>query len=700
MIIICGIAGVISQTVNVEVMLRMLASMRSRGPDDEGIAIYDPNRGSVEPLLCPDTAPQAGGQPTIYTPSSATGNVLRSSVHAHNHSAAVLGNRRLAIRDLSSLGHQPMCNEDGSVWITYNGEIYNYTELRKALEASGHRFLSNTDTEVVIHAYEQWGEECFHRFNGMWGMAILDLRRKVLVLSRDRLGIKPLYYARLPMGLVFASEIKAILQHPQVNRSPNESVLYEYLARNLQRISQETFYEHIFSLSPGHYMSIDLRDQTILESRPYWSPLISCRAYMGKHKINRGVREEFLALLEDAVALRLTADVRLGSCLSGGLDSSAIVCVAKNLIRNNKLRRCFPGADQGFPLFSARFHNPKIDEGPWIKSVIEWTGAQGYDVWPEDAHWNREKLTEFLYTLDEPVRSLSVYAQSLVYRTAHEKGVKVTLDGQGGDELLGGYVGASIAYIESLIWNGASVRMVKKAVQRLLKLHPEWAPITVERINRYLDSPNYQTIKKYKERLLPLWSKLASSQEPVKTRSRDWLSSDFRPPRRRTLPLSAGKVDPFEKYVRLTLLDPGLTHLLRYADRNSMAASIENRTPFLDHRLVEFMLQQPAEYWVGDGTPKRLLREVTKGILPEEVRTRHQKVGFAYPMDTAFRGELRNILLEMLKEPNALISNYVNVATVKNMLGEHSANKANHGSVLWRVLNAEIWLRSLEREAV
>jgi len=690
----CGIAGIIGTVPELRVLNKMVTSLRSRGPDDEGYAIYQAPGTTIEPLAGADTDPRVRSAEYPYAPKLEWEQAeQRVAGRPGDTPWVALGNRRLAIRDLSCSGHQPMCNETGNIWLTFNGEIYNFESIRQELLNRGHRFLSSTDTEVIVHAYEEWGTACLERFNGMWGLALLDIPRQQLILSRDRLGIKPLYYAVLPHGLAFSSEIQSLLRHPSVPRAPNRRILYQYLAQGMQRIREETFVDSILQIPPATYAVYDLTRGEFCTPESYWEPSTSL-ASAGTRRPSRGAIQEFRALLKDAVALRLRADVPVGSCLSGGLDSSSVVCLAvpRDPVFVGEARRAHD--TEAFHVFSARFSDPRLDEGRYIQAVIADRHVTAHDIWPENTKWQMDNLDKFVAIMDEPVRSLSPYAQHCIYRAAGEAGVRVTLDGQGGDELLGGYVGASVAYIESLVRLGYSPRVIAQATRQIIDKHPDWAAYVRTRLLKLIGDAG-ESLGKTKQ--FDSLQELLRSIPPNEIRRRpptDWLNPDFsRMYDKQTRIRRTGS--PFADQMYRMLLDPGLPHLLRFADRNSMAASVENRVPFLDHRLVEFAFRQPPEFFVGNGTPKRLLREAMKNILPTCVRTRLQKVGFAYPMDDAMRGDLGAILHQRLATTRPAVAPYVNVDMIGSIARLHADGVENHGRLLWRVLNADIWLSQL-----
>jgi asparagine synthase (glutamine-hydrolysing) len=341
-----------------------------------------------------------------------------------------LAHRRLAIIDLSEAAHQPMANEDGSLWLVFNGEIYNFVELRAELIQKGHSFRSKTDSEVILHAYEEWGTECLARFNGMWAFALWDEKRQQLFCARDRFGIKPFYYTDAGGSFLFASEIKALLAHPAAGKKPDDATLLAFLAWGVLDHTGKTMFDGILQLSPAHAMVVRSGERP--EPYRYWDV-----------KINPSIRSDvpdldfearFLSLLRDAIRVHLRSDVAVGTCLSGGIDSSTLAVLINERIRTESPQSA--GARQ--KTFSAYFDDARFDESRYIGIMAAATGVDGYRVQP-DAGKVWDNLNRLLYMQDEPFGSLSIYAQYCVMRLAAGH-VKVVLDGQGADELLAGYL--------------------------------------------------------------------------------------------------------------------------------------------------------------------------------------------------------------------------------------------------------------------
>ncbi|MEN6621164.1 MAG: asparagine synthase (glutamine-hydrolyzing) [Smithella sp.] len=443
----CGISGFISSQPQPASLVWLMSDLiRHRGPDDEGFVLF--MDFASEPVIAggPDTPEQSWQAKVAYAPAKRREQVSDELVQL------AFGHRRLSIIDLSPLGHQPMSYQAGRFWITYNGEIYNYAELRCELESFGHTFLSLSDTEVILAAYAQWGADCLSRFNGMWAFAIYDSQREEIFLARDRFGVKPLYYWIAPNGaFCFASEIKQFTVFPGWVARVNHQRAYDFLVRSLTDHTDETLFAGVYQLQPGYAMRLRLGE---------WHPDSTGRLpveklYELKPDFFSGsfteAALEFRKRLKDAVYLRLRADVPVGSCLSGGLDSSAIVCLMNRLLHEK-------GAKDLQRTFSACSDVKRFDERYWIDQVVRMTGVDANYVYPSMQNLFKES-SAITWHQDEPFGSTSIYAQWNVFRLAAQNGVKVMLDGQGSDEQLAGYHGYFGARFADLFRKGRLLRL-------------------------------------------------------------------------------------------------------------------------------------------------------------------------------------------------------------------------------------------------
>lgn len=613
----CGIAGIIDFDggVDLRVAVEMARLLEHRGPDDSG--------SFTEP-------------------------------------GVALAHRRLAIIDLSADGRQPMADASGRYQLVYNGEICNYRELRAELETLGHRFRTRTDTEVVVEAYAEWGSSCVTRFNGMWAFAIWDRHERELLCSRDRYGIKPFYYLCDGQRVVFASELKAFRAYP-ASLDPNPRAVRAYLEHGLLDHTDETFFAGIMQLPPAHSMTFNREGR---ELRRYWS--------LEPRDVEGDAGDEVRALFLDAVRLQLRSDVPVGSCLSGGIDSSAIVGAVDHLLRTEAESATPVGERQR--TFTSYFADPGLDERPYARAVVDRTHA--------DAHWisftddDLEKdLAAIVEAHDEPFRSTSMIAQWYVMQAARNRGITVMLDGQGADELLAGYRSFFAFFFADLLRHG-----------RVRELASE-----VAAYRRFTGSGGADTIAALARPFVPdalAW----------RTRSRLNGSASLVHPQLRThdpvLPLGPRTFpDRLRSQLHL-VLERRLPELLHAEDRNSMAHSLEARVPFLDHRLVELLFSLDASHVIERGRTKIVLRRALADLLPPLVAGRVDKIGFATPEARWFRGNLGLFALDVFGSREFRERGFVDVRVARRRLERHRNGELEAGSELWRALNLELWARS------
>ena len=557
---------------------------------------------------------------------------------------ASLGFRRLSIIDLAG-GHQPMSTDDGLVHISYNGEVYNFRELRAELEALDHTFHTNCDTEVVLHAYAEWGTDCFRRFNGMWGVALLDQRGSGVrvVLARDHFGIKPMYYARSGDRVLFASEIKAILQDPTFERRVDDQQMYEYLAYGLFDHTEATFFDGVRTVPAAAYAIVD--DDGVRVER-YWEPVLS--------ESGSGDPAEFRAVFERAVERRLVADVPVGICLSGGLDSSSICTVMARQLEAHVPDSVSLG--DRLETFSAVFPGDPIDETRYIDAVLDVTGAATSRCEPTAKDFVRE-MEPWVWHIEEPMVSSAPFAMWMVMRLAREK-VTVTLDGQGGDELLGGYDHYPYVYLRELL----KKRRVRTFAQEAWRSRDVVGPLVRRRLGQRRHPVDVRGL------LDPAWT--GAKPAPVDDRVADDLKQRL--------------LQDFTTY--------SLPPLLRYEDRASMAHSLEARLPFLDQELVEHILALPAKAIIEHGWNRRVLREGLRGTLPDGVYRRRKKIGFTTPEFRWYRRE-RAVLNGVLNSPSFASRPYWDAAAVADAFRRACNGEVEESMFFWRALNAEVWMR-------
>ena len=574
-----------------------------------------------------------------------------------------LGHRRLSIIDRVG-GHQPIANEDETVWLVYNGEVYNYRELHAELEAAGHTFRTSSDSEVIVHAYEEWGPGCAARFNGMWAFAIADLREGdgTLVLNRDHFGIKPLFYARSPQTgrLLFASEIKALLQDPDLKATPHDQMVYEFLQHGLHDHRDETMFTGIYHVPAATWMEMPLclplepASTSLatgllsepLESTPYWTPELRTDG-----KPDPAL---FRDLFRTSVERRLVSEVPVGSCLSGGLDSTSIVAFMSELLKEDA-----PDAASlrgQLKTFSAVFDGDPIDERDYIEVAVESTGADTTYTNPMSAEFVDE-LREFIWHQEEPFVSTGPYAQWCVMRSAREQ-VTVLLDGQGGDELLAGYVPYQLVYLRQL-----------------------------RREGRYTELRD-ETMKS-RDVLWPLIRRRLS-QRSKRLATRGLLRPGFL--RHVTDPTTAVSRTQLKQRLLQDLITFCLPCLLRYEDRNAMAFSVESRLPYLDQEFVDYLLTLPDDAIIRHGWSRWILRAGLKGTLPDKIRLRRWKVGFTTPEMRWIKAR-RAVFTSLYQSPTFQSRPYWDGEALVGAFRECCRGKVEESPFFWRTANVELWLR-------
>jgi len=595
----CGVCGVVEldRPPAREPVERMLADLAHRGPDGRGVFAAD---------------------------------------------GVCLGHLRLAIIDLSDAGLEPFASDDGALQLVFNGEIYNYLELREELRGKGHVFRTHTDTEVLLAGYREWGPRCVERFNGMWAFAVWDAERRSLFASRDRLGVKPLYYRLDGRRLAFASE-------PWVlgDGRANVSAIRDYVEQGYLDQGEETFFSDVRRLPPAHSLTFDANG---LRLERYWQ-LERCDP---PPDATAAVRETFL----DAVRLQLRADVPVGTCLSGGIDSSSIaVAVSHHGHEHQKT-------------VTAYFDDAGFDERRYAQAVVDRTGA--------DARWITftasdlvESLPAIVQAQGEPFGSTSICAGWFVMREAKRAGLTVMLDGQGGDELFAGYR-AYFGYRLSDLLHAGRLGEAAAELRAFADVNgPRWAAVAL--VNPHVP-----------ERVrLAARARLRGSASLV--------SSELR-----ALPTSNGDEacvfpDRLRRHQQLVLSRRGLPELLRYEDRNSMAHSLEARVPLLDHRLVELAFSLPGNELIRRGETKSVLRRALGDLLPPLVRERRDKLGFVTPESRFLRAELGSLASDVFASRSFSNRGFIDDASAKRRLERHRRGEIDAGMELWRALNLELW---------
>ncbi len=634
----CGILTIVnSGTYSAsENLLAACSIIRHRGPDDEGLLTWVP-----------------GEDPKIWagsdTAAATTQHWGYETLRPGQKFKVGFGHRRLSILDLSPAGHQPMQYDKAGLAITFNGEIYNYPEIKSELEGLGHNFLTRTDTEVILHAWEQWGVACLQKFNGMFAFVILDYRKKELYAVRDRFGVKPLFYYKSADSLYLASEIKQIRTAPGYSLTMNEQAARQYLAAAAVDTSDATFDSHIRHLPQGHYLKMSLEGTAHDFSIHPWYEL-QPKTWSGSYE---EASDELKRLLIDAVNVRLRSDVPVGSCLSGGLDSSSIVCIVADLLSER-------GETAGQETVTACYEDLRYDEWKFAQEVIKKTHATSHRTFPSFAQL-KDEFSDFIWHQDEPNGNTSQFSQWSVFKECHRAGLKVMVDGQGADEQLAGYGGNDVPFYTGLL---------KKA--RFLAL---------------LDEALYY--KKEKGRwpigfLLNAFKLVSGKKLPVPMA--DWLIS-AQPSVMHEQPAHS-----LQENLRRQLTMEPLPALLRYEDRNSMAWSVESRTPFMDFRLVEFTAGLPARYVYNKGVRKTILRTAMQDILPPAISGRKDKMGFVTPEEVWLKGEGKEWfsqgVADTCKRFNGLL---INPTATTNHVNAIISGAEEFSFMPWRVLCFGRW---------
>lgn len=630
----CGIAGIVlrerGQAVDAAVLGRMTEVLRHRGPDDGGLVTW--------------------------------GNVG-------------FGHRRLALIDLER-GHQPMGTDDGSLWVTFNGELYNYVELRTDLIQRGCRLRTCSDTEVLLHLYACYGTDMFARMNGMFAFALYDRPRRRILLARDRFGEKPLYWYRDGGRFLFASEIKALLQAPAVHAEPDPAALQEYLTFQYC-LGERTLFKGIRRLPPAHYLLLDDAG-ALIEEREYWT-----LDFEEDHSRDEEYWvDEVRFLLEDAVKIRLRSDVPVGTYLSGGIDSSTVASLAAKLM------------GRGLPAFTGYFgEGPEFSELEHAEAVAKQNGSAHHLVQPTPRDF-AERFADVIYHLDEPAAGPGAFPQLMV-STLAARHVKVVLGGQGGDEIFGGYARYLLLYLEACI---------KGAIFE--SQDPSRHIVTLDRV-----LPNLSMLQEYVPLLKEFWS--GGLFDPVERRyfrlvSRipdlgRYFTEDFLAVRdeaaiygaferqfndivRRVSTGASALLNRMTAYDLRTMLQS----LLQVEDRMSMAASVESRLPLLDHRIAELMFRMPPRVKYRDGKAKAVLFAAAKSLLPPSVLSRRDKMGFPVPFVEWARGPLRDFVVDVLLGDTARARGIYRMdGLVRLVDGERP-----YGRELWGLLCLETWFRT------
>lgn len=604
----CGIAAAFNlrgqETVLADTLLLMAKQMKHRGPDDEGYVFYSKNQDIVC-CVGDDSSPDLCEFPE-YLPINDI---------SEKKFVAGLAHRRLSILDLSSSGHQPMGYLERRYWISYNGEIYNYIELREELSLLAYKFRTGTDTEVILAAYAEWGPDCLKKFNGDWSFVIYDVLKREFFVARDRFAVKPLYYYVCDDEVFFFSDIKAILSSNLIQVKPNVDSFFDYLNNGASEWNHQTVFDGVFRFPAAHYLKFTMGEEVNpLVFKCFWKlepDLSTC--HFDQNQANKYARE-YYDLLKDAVRIRLRSDVNLGVALSGGLDSSSIVYLVSEIYseRNEELR------PKTFSIVHSNLCSSNCDETSYIDLVSKAIGCDSYKIDSDigNARDILEKMCAVAKYWESPSDDLGVGGM-LTYKLANDMGFKVTLDGQGADEQQAGYEFYAGSFLLSLP-SGSIPKQIKCLFKNFGFRKMIVISILAALIKKIFGSRFYYRLFSH--------TKLKSI-----TKLNKHLSYD---------------------------LAHGLVNLLHYSDARSMYYSIESRMPFMDHRLVEYTANIPAIYKIHDGYTKYFARLAFDGKLPREIVWRKDKMGWPMPESLWFSKEVKGWCYDQIRASTVLSSLY------------------------------------------
>ncbi|HEY6333077.1 MAG TPA: asparagine synthase (glutamine-hydrolyzing) [Blastocatellia bacterium] len=637
----CGIIGYIlnqpSSYSSPDLLQSMAREIAHRGPDDEGFTLISRMTGR-----------------RAYFSGNSSPRDIRVSIPSIEHAAAwsqtnrpdlYLAHRRFAIISPTPEGHQPFFDGDNDVVVNFNGEIYNYIELRAELKAAGSTFQTATDTEVLAGAYRVWGHGCFEKLNGMWAVAIYDFRKRLLLLSRDRTGERPLYWVRNSKGIFFASEIKSLIQDDSVypNRGVNEKAVHNFLHQAVADFDTETFFDGIESVPAATIVTIDVENK--IDSRRYWRVPSGPRAAGGRSEGD--LVQELKDLLKDSVELRLRADVPVNVALSGGLDSSSIVAAGAE-IRQDQL-----------DTYTVRFDEPEWNEWPYAAAVAEMHRVRNFVAEPQ-TNWTWDYMARFVISMEEPFHAPDLVSDHVVRRILASQGIKVSLSGIGGDELFAGYEYYRGLYAGDLKRSGHWVAGLRELLSASEKSPISAAKqLTVGRLRALRTPPDFDGF----------------AAEAIAPASRQLV---------RDLPQT------IEARLQADVEWVLLPYWLRAGDKSSMAIPIEVRYPFLDHRLIEFAAALPLSYLIRDGWLKWILRKAMENVLPQSVVWRRKKMGFPAPIVELLTDSLPQLRLIFRAADNPYLRH-----TFWNEKLDLAVRMAPW--LVWRALSFELWHRHFIR---
>lgn len=614
----CGIGGIISKVpICLDLINNMMEIQSHRGPDGEG-----------------------------YLYGTEFDVILSSKPIIGITGKWAVGHKRLSVVDLSQDGAQPMASLNEKFWVVYNGEIYNFRELKVNLESLGWVFKTQSDTEIILASFQEWGLKCFEKFNGMWALAIVELDKKKIVFSRDRFGEKPLHYYKDNSNFIFASEIKGVISALGDKKLfLNETLASDYLLYSTVNHTNQTFFKDIYSFPPASYAIMEM-ETLEWDIQKYWD----INDYQSVADISfQEASKNFEELFFSSVHQRMNCDVPVGFCLSGGLDSSSIVCAASKLFPQKTL-----------DTFTSVSEYKQFSEKQWAEIVNKFVHADSQFVNIQENDCLRD-IDDLIYTQEEPFTTTSIYAQWLLMSHVNKKSLRVVLDGQGADEILCGYRKYYLFHMMNLFKSGAYLDLIKSLVKTYL--------------NGDSNLFNLKDGKKY----LPSFLR-RSTIGPSEIVDKRFLCSH----------LNFSSLGTIKSKQINDLLYYSLPSLLRYEDRNSMRWSVESRVPFLDNRIVEFLFSLPDQYKLDQGKTKLVMRSAFKDFVPESILNRKDKMGFATPQKIWMKHKLGEEIIKHFKKKTPL-SEYIN----NKMLEKLIANKRD-SSFAFRLFILDKWMEKFK----
>jgi len=601
--------------------------------------------------------------------------------YSGNDTIGAFGFRRLSIIDLSKLGHQPMKDSTSNYWIIFNGEIYNYIEIRDELKRKGYCFKSNSDTEVILNAYDYWGSECLHKFNGMWAFCIFDKKNKKIFCARDRFGIKPFYYTFQNKSFSFASEIKQLLElFPSTFNRMNKRLAFDFLAfGSYGNETSETYFGGIIKLNAGCYLEIDLQNNISKVKEKVWWNLSNINNINSLNNIE--IFEKIAFLLEDSIKLRLRSDVPVGTPLSGGLDSSGIVSLLNNIYNGDAAKN---------KVFTITSNDKTNDDTYYANLIIDKIPVTSY-INKFENNANLEELKKLIWHQEEPIQTASIFGSWQLYDFLKNKGITVALDGQGADELMGGY---NTYPFRKYLLDTLKTKGITYYLGQVMKISNVYNKSVSEIIrNTFISfviessksfNPQYFYSMKIKDLKLFFNTDFLNHQlHKSKIISKNYNSNSVKNS-------SILKQESYD-LTRHTNL-PGI---LRQVDRNSMAFSVESRLPFLDYRLVDFLYSLPADYMIKNGFTKYAYRNSMKRVIPKEVLWRKSKIGFKMPEFDLLNKNKIFVMDHLLSNSN---ENYLNKSIIEKEFKLMISDKVMYNSIVWRALCFSIWKKKFNLE--